>query len=142
MTTTETDQKEPSLKELFTKILEFVKMIPETDDNEIYLTASAMHNAELCCFLAMASGNKYPWRKELRPISHEINEFITACERRNERPLVEDPEHPELLEDQIALREHAAKQIENARVSALAMLVHLNSALEVAVPQPANLKVV
>lgn len=140
MTTIETEQ--PELQPLFEKIDAFIKTIPNNEMTGFFMTAAAHRNTELLVLLSMAQEKPYPWRKELRPISHEINEFIKACEVRNERPLVEDPEHPERLEEQIALREETALRIEQSRLSALCMLAHLNMALECAVPQPANLKAV
>lgn len=113
-------------------------VVPSVETNYLHLAAKAKL-AEAEALLHLAAELPYPFRKELRPIGNEINQFILAIEKRNARVIDEADGD---VEDLIAKREQCEMWLDQARIMGVLTMVHLSRALDATQPPPANLKAV
>lgn len=127
------------LESSFSDIADAMFGITQKDETRYLHHSAKARLVEARALMLLAAEQPYPFRKELRPLSAEFNEFIAAIEKRNNRMIDEVDGN---VAEQMEKREQAALWLDQARIMATLTLVHLSHALDETTPPPANLKAI
>lgn len=117
-----------------------VNSIERTDENATMLDAAKARIHEFTALVTMANGEPWKFRKELRPISQQMNETILAIEARLGAEITADDKGD--VEEQMAIREDGLFRLDAARINSVLALVHLSAALDASTPPSPPLKAV
>ena len=129
------------IKALGDSFLDAVRAIEETDENRMFIQSALMRATELQMLLALAQEKQWPFRKELSPLSKEINDYFVAIEKRLNVPLP-DTLTEEELEAEVVRRDDVSANLDGARIVAVSLLAHLSLAIMATKPETPNLKAV
>lgn len=130
-----------AIKALGERIVETVNSIEATEANQMFLQSALMRATELQMLLALAQEKQWPFRKELSPLSNEINDYFVAIEKRLNTP-IPDTLTQEQIEDEVSRRDDVAANLDGARIVAVSLLAHLTLAIMATKPETPNLKAV
>lgn len=114
--------------------------IERTDDNAALLDAASSRGREFVALATMANGDTWPFRKELRLLTQELNEAVVTIEKRLGAEITVDDK--EEVHDKIAIREDGLFRLDAARINSLLALVHLSAALDASTTPSPKLKAV
>lgn len=127
------------LESSFSDIADAMFDVTQKDETRYLHFSAKARLVEARALLLLAAEQPYPFRKELRPLSAEFNEFMASIEKRANRVIDEADGD---VNGQMEKREQALLWLDQARIMATLTLVHLSHALDETNPPPANLKVI
>lgn len=126
---------------LAAQINTILESIEVTEQSSLFIMAALQRSNELAVLLALAQGKPWPFRKELSPLTRDINDYFKAIETRLSAPMA-DTLTPEQVEAEAQLRDECVERVDAARIVALSMLTHMSAAIEMSKPSTSNLKAV
>lgn len=120
-------------------------MFDEVQDDYIR-RAAITRLAEMEAFLHLACETPYPFSRSLGALNTGIADTIKAIEDRNNRPIglpefESEEQQDEAVSAAVRQREQVSAWLDQARITATALLVHLTMAIEEG-KKPVTLKVV
>lgn len=110
------------------ELKQFLAAIPVSDENKGLIAAADTRLVEFMALATMAAGEPYPFRKELAPITQEMNQTVMAIEKRFEAEFEAVP--ADELEALMAVREDGMWKLDAARIMMLLSLVHMSHAID------------
>lgn len=101
--------------------------IEVTEDNVNVLALARARLLETQCLMALAKGVPWPVATRLAPLSRAIDDFIQQVVLLNVQPI--DVDDTASIGERLEMRERCYEVLDQARMSGVSLLLHLNTAL-------------